>query len=164
LNAAVPVLSLLAVFAAALFAAASGIVVKKFPRSHPIAANAVGMAIGTAILFPLSLAYKEPQTLPTLAPTWAALGWLIVSSMVAFVLMVWVLSRWTASANAYGAVLAPLVTISVAASIAGEAVTGALIVGGALVIVGVYVGALMRDGGKVAKGTPATAAAPRANR
>ncbi|MBI4394249.1 MAG: EamA family transporter [Euryarchaeota archaeon] len=164
LSAAVPVLSLLSVFAAALFAAASGIIVKGFPRSHPIAANAVGMAVGTAILFPLSLAFHEPQTFPVATATWGALGWLIVSSMLAFVLMVWVLSHWTASANAYGSVLAPLVTIVVAASIAGEAVTGALVVGGIFVMVGVYVGALMRERGKTATGSAPGAATPDANR
>lgn len=45
----VPFISLLAVFLAAIAAASSGIVIKYFPKSHPISTNAVGM-VGGALL------------------------------------------------------------------------------------------------------------------
>jgi drug/metabolite transporter (DMT)-like permease len=56
--------------------------------------------------------------------------------------MVWVIGRWTATASSYSSVIAPLITVSVALWLAGEAVTLTLLAGGALVLAGVYVGAL----------------------
>ena len=138
----VPFISLLTVFLAAIAAASSGIVVKHFPKSHPIATNAIGMAVGALVLAFVSLAAGETYNLPSLAPTWLALGWLITSSIVAFILMVWVLSRWSASATSYSAVLAPLVTVTTASILAGESVTITFLGGAILVLIGVYIGAL----------------------
>jgi drug/metabolite transporter (DMT)-like permease len=56
--------------------------------------------------------------------------------------MVWVLSRWTASATSYSSVLSPLVTVTVASVLAGEQVTLAFLLGALLVLVGVYIGVL----------------------
>jgi len=129
----VPAPALLALVGGALCAAASGVVVKRFPRAHPVSSNAVGMAVGAAMLLAVSLAAREPTALPALRATWAAFAWLVLSSTTAFVLMVWVLARWSASAVSYGAVLSPLVTIAVAAALAGEALT-APAAAGALVV------------------------------
>jgi drug/metabolite transporter (DMT)-like permease len=137
----VPLIYLLAVLIAVVSAAASGIVVKYFPRSHPIATNAVGMSVAAIILLALSMIVGEIKRLPALTPTWLALGWLVTSSIVGFVLMVWILSRWTATATSYIGVLTPLVTVVVASVLAGENPTPTFLIGGAFVIVGVYVGA-----------------------
>lgn len=136
----VPLVSLLAVVGAALAAATSGIVVKRFPRAHPIGTNAVGMAVGAAILLGLSLLTRERPAFPTVPATWGALAWLVASSCVGFVLLVWVIARWTASAASYSAVLAPLVTIGVATALAGEALTPLAGAGGALVLAGAWLG------------------------
>ncbi len=47
------------------------------------------------------------------------------------------------SGTSYDVVLIPLVTIVVAATVAGESITPAFLAGAALVLAGVYVGALM---------------------
>lgn len=138
----VPGWPLVAIIMASVCAAVSGIVVKRFPRSHPITLNAVAMPLGGLVLLITSLARGETWRLPSQGQTWAALVWLIATSILAFTLMVWVIGRWTASANAYGAVLAPLVTIPLAAWLAGEPVTALFLVSAALVLWGVYVGVL----------------------
>lgn len=142
LQADVPVLSLVFLLLAALSAALSGIVIKRFPKSHPISTNAVAMAVGATLLIVVSRITGEPWHLPTLPATWAALGWLIMSASVSFILMVWLLSKWSASATSYSTVLQPLVTVAVASWLAGEQVTLMFAIGGAFALTGVYVGAL----------------------
>jgi drug/metabolite transporter (DMT)-like permease len=143
LRADVPLGALLLVLLAAASASLSGIVVKRFPRSHPIATNAVAMAVGAAVLLAVSGLLNEPWTLPARSETWAALAWLILSTSGAFVLMVWVLQRWSASATSFSTVLQPLVTVAVAAWLVGEQVTLPFLAGAALALIGVYWGALM---------------------
>ena len=66
----VPAASLVAVALAAIAAALSGIVVRGFPRSHPIGTNAVGMAVGAAILFAASrLARRRRAARASRAPS-----------------------------------------------------------------------------------------------
>jgi len=139
----IPFAYLTAVLIAAVSAASSGIVVKYFPRSHPIATNTVGMSVAAIILLVLSIVSGEALRLPTLFATWLALGWLVASSVIGFVLMVWILSRWTASATSYSSVLSPLVTVAVASVLAGEKLTPAFVVGALFVLLGVYVGVLI---------------------
>ena len=138
----VPFVYLVAVLIAVVSVAASGIVVKYFPRSHPISTNVVGMSVAAIILLGCSLVAGETRALPTLAPTWVALGWLVTSSIVGFVLIVWILSRWTATATSYIGVLTPLVTVAAASVLAGEKPTSTFLIGGLFVLLGVYVGAL----------------------
>lgn len=142
LQADVPLLSLIVLLLGALSGALSGIVIKRFPKSHPISTNAVAMAVGAALLIVTSRSLGEPWRLPALPVTWAALGWLIMSASVAFILMVWLLSKWSASATSYSTVLQPLVTVAVASWLAGEQVTLMFALGGAFALIGVYVGAL----------------------
>ena len=152
LDSGVPAPLLAAVAVASLCAALSGIVVKVFPRTHPLSANAVAMPLGALLLLVASAGAGEARPVPALASTWLALGWLVASSVVAFSAMVWVIGRWTASANAYGAVLQPLVTIPVAAWLSHEAVGARFLGGAVLVLLGVYVGVMLRP-----KGRPETA-------
>jgi drug/metabolite transporter (DMT)-like permease len=143
IRADVPLASLLAVLLAAVCGALSGIVVKAFPKNNPFTANAIGMAVGTAMLLAASAVAGEIPRLPALTETWIALGWLVASAVLAFVLMVWVLSRWSASATSYSTVLIPMVTVVAAAGLAGEQVGLLFLAGGALVLLGVYSGALV---------------------
>jgi len=138
----IPFIYLGAILVAAVSAALSGIVVKYFPKSHPIATNAVGMGTAAIALLIPSILFGETFRLPALLPTWLALGWLVASSIVGFVLMVWILSRWSATATSYIGVLTPLVTVVTAALLAGETPTLVFLEGAVLVLVGVYVGAL----------------------
>ena len=138
----IPLVYLGSVLLGVVSSALSGIVVKYYPRSHPVSTNVVGMGLGAILLLLLSFFSGEPQTLPALSSTWLALGWLVFSSIVGFVLIVWLLSRWSATATSYIGVMTPLVTVVVASLLAGETPTLTFLAGSLLVLSGVYVGAL----------------------
>jgi len=139
----VPLLSLLAVILAAACFAESAVLFKTFPKTHPITTNAVAMGMGAAILFVSSWIGHEIPVWPTLPATWIAFFYLVIlGSVSTFVLILYVLSRWTASATSYSLVLMPIVTVLFASWIAGERITIALLIGGLFVLSGVYVGAL----------------------
>jgi drug/metabolite transporter (DMT)-like permease len=152
LSANVPILSLLAMLGNALVAAESGVIAKGMPRMHPIATNAVGMLVGGVLLLVLSLAVDERHALPQASETWAALVYLcIVGSIGLFGLFLAMLRRWTASASSYALVAMPLVAIALGAVLRGEGITPIFLAGGALVAVGVYIGALS---GSAIRGSP----------
>ncbi|MDP9281815.1 MAG: EamA family transporter [Chloroflexota bacterium] len=152
LSANVPILALLAMLGNAVVAAESGVIAKGMPRMHPIATNAVGMLVGGVLLLVLSLAVGERQALPQAPETRAALVYLcIVGSIGLFGLFLAMLRRWTASASSYALVAMPLVAIALGAVLRGEAITPIFLAGGALVGVGVYIGALS---GSVMPGSP----------
>jgi drug/metabolite transporter (DMT)-like permease len=138
----VPLIYQGAVLAAVLSTALSGIVVKHYPRSHPVSTNVIGMGVGAILLLVLSFLTGETKSLPSLSATWLALGWLVFSSIIGFILIVWLLARWSATATSYIGVLTPLVTVVVASLLAAERPTLTFLGGSLLVIVGVYVGAL----------------------
>ena len=142
----VPLVYLGSVLAGVVSSALSGIVVKYFPRSHPVSTNVVGMGLGAILLLVLSIFSGETQTLPALPSTWLAVGWLVFSSIVGFVLIVWLLSRWSATATSYIGVLTPLVTVVAASLLAAETPTVTFLGGSLLVLLGVYVGALSSQG------------------
>ena len=138
--------SLLALVGAAACYAEINVIGKMIPGAHPISMNAFALGIGGVGLLVWSLLAGEKQTLPSSTATWAALTYLvIVGSVVMFALYLFVLQRWTASATSFQYVLFPFVTIAAAAPLLGEPVTWPLVVGGALVLVGVVVGALTSD-------------------
>jgi len=143
LDAQVGLVSLVALLLGAATVAESTIVVKKFPRSDPAVTNALGMAIGAGLLVALSLVVGEAQAVPRAAPTILALAYLVVvGSVFLFMGFLYVLQRWTASAASYQLLFMPLVTLPAASFLRGEEVSGAFAIGGALVLVGVYVGAI----------------------
>jgi drug/metabolite transporter (DMT)-like permease len=144
----VEVAALLAVIAAAVCAAESTVLVKLFPRVDPAATNAVGILAGLAFLAPLSLVAGETWTLPPRMETIVAVLYLVtIGSVGLFAMFLYVLRRWTATATSYLLVLSPLVTVALASVLAGEQITLQLVLGGALVSVGVYVGALSAPSG-----------------
>lgn len=145
LNAAVPLWALLFVVAGAVFIAASAVILKWIPRSDPFATNAVAMLAGGAILLALSFFAGEAWSVPAEPATWAALGYLVVfGSIVMFALFVFALRRWTASAVSYATLLMPLVTVPLAAALISETVSPWFVMGGAIALAGVYVGAFLR--------------------
>ncbi len=145
LTLAIPLAPLLALLGAVLSVAETSVVLRHFPRSNPYGTNAVAMLVGSAILIALSAVTRESWALPTRPATIFSLAYLVVpGSFLLFVLYLFVISRWTASATNYGFVLIPLVTVLVASVLSGEIVTSTFLVGTALVIVGVYLGAISR--------------------
>lgn len=154
LGGAVEVAALLAVIAAAVCAAEATVLVKLFPRVDPAATNAVGLLAGLAFLAPLSLVASETWTLPQRIETIVAVLYLVtIGSVGLFAMFLYVLRRWTATATSYVLVLSPLVTVSLASVLAGEQITLQLVLGGALVGFGVYVGALSAASGDRAEDT-----------
>lgn len=142
-SADVPAPNVAAMFAAAVCAAQATIVVKRFPPSHPIGMNAVGTAVGAPLLLLVSALGGETWALPERAATWLTLGYIIpVGSVALFIIVVYVLHRWTASAVSYQFVFFPIVASIGGALVLDERVSASLAVGAALVIIGVYVGAL----------------------
>ena len=138
-----PVLSLLAVLGAVLCFAQATVLVRRFPPVHPITTNAVGMTVGTAILVALSLLLNESIVLPERGATWLALAYMVVlGSGPVFVLYVVVVRLWSASRAAYSFVLIPIITVLLSAWIDDEPISAGLVLGGLLVLAGVYIGAL----------------------
>ena len=143
LREAVPLLSLLALVGSALCFAQAAVLVRRFPRLHPVVMNAVGMAAAAVLLVAGSVVAGESIVLPRRAVTWAALGYLVlVGSVAVFLLYLVVLRHWAASRAAYGFVLIPLVTVGLSVWLDDEPVGAGLVLGGLLVLAGVYVGAL----------------------
>jgi drug/metabolite transporter (DMT)-like permease len=103
------------------------------------------MLTGSALLLILSLAAGEHWVLPSQAATWAAVGYLVLFGSVAmFALFVYTLQRWTASAVSYVTLLMPLVTVGLAAALTNERITPSFVLGGAVILAGVYVGAFLK--------------------
>ena len=134
----------LAILAGAASLSEAGVIAKKFPRSHPIAMNAIAMTIGAIMLGAISLITNEPWVIPTQVDTWIAFGYLLIFvTFIVFLLYLYILGRWTASGTSYGFVIIPLVTVVLAATLAGEQITASFIAGAVLVLAGVLVGALL---------------------
>lgn len=138
-----PIPHLLAAVGAAACFALVPVVVKLFPQVHVATNNAIGMLTGTLILLALSAATGERAVIPEMPATWIAQLYLVLPGSVGvFASLLFVLQRWAATAVSYQAVLSPVASIALAAWLLGEPVTGGLFLGGALVLIGVYVGAL----------------------
>src|SRR5215210_5644882 len=143
LRESLPLLSLLAALGSALCIAQATVLVRRFPPVHPVTMNAVAMTAGAAVLIAGSVLAGESLVVPQRAATWVALGYLVVvGSVVVFVLFLFVLGHWAASRTAYVYVLVPFVTVALSAWLDDEPVGAGLVLGGLLVLTGVYVGAL----------------------
>jgi drug/metabolite transporter (DMT)-like permease len=144
IGADVPLSSMLLVLLGTVAVAESGVVAKGIPKSDPFATNAVAMLAGALVLLMLSLWAGEPFALPATTPTWIAIGYLIVLGSVAmFALYIFTLQRWTASAVSYVTLLMPLVTVALAALFFDERITPTFVLGSAIILAGVYIGAFL---------------------
>ena len=139
----VPPLSVVAALGSALCFAEAAVLVRRLPPVHPVTLNAVGMSAGATALIVGSMLAGEPRELPDRSSTWAAVVYLVTfGSLGVFLLYVFVLRRWQASRAAYSFVLIPIVTVVLSAWLDDEPIGTGLVVGGALVLGGVYLGAL----------------------
>lgn len=139
-----PLLPMLAVVLASAFSGEALVLYKTFPSAHPITTNALSMAVGAITVMIASLIAQESLALPTLTRTWLSLAYLVVlGSIGVFGLGFYVLSHWKASTTSYQLVIMPVVTVFSASVLANEKITPVLVVGGLLVLFGVYVGVLM---------------------
>lgn len=135
---------IIAILVGAICIAEGGIVIKMFPPNPPIMTNAIGMTIGGFILGIASMISGEKWIVPIQPTTWIAFVYLVLFvTILAFLLYMFVLGKWSASGTSYGFVLVPLVTIVVASTFAGETITLNFLIGAVLVLAGVFVGALL---------------------
>jgi drug/metabolite transporter (DMT)-like permease len=157
---ALALLPVVAAVGSALCFAQAAVLVRRFPPVHPVTMNAVGMATGAALLLVASVLAAESIELPRRDATWAAVAYVVVvGSVVVFLLYLVVLHRWAASRAAYLFVLIPFVTVALSAWLDDEPVEATLVLGGLLVLAGVYVGALRpRQLASPAPGAPARGA------
>jgi drug/metabolite transporter (DMT)-like permease len=140
---AVPITSVLAVAGGAVCFAQALVLVRRFPRVHPVAMNAVGMSVAAVVLLLGATIAGDDLALPRRTETWLALGYLVLAGSVAvFLLYLLVLRYWAASRAAYAFVLMPFVTVGLSAWLDDERITLGLVGGGLLVLAGVYLGAL----------------------
>ena len=140
-----PPLAILAALGSALCFAGAAVLVRRLPPVHPVSMNAIGMLAGAVALFAGSLLAGESRALPAHSDTWWAVAYLVTfGSMGVFLLYLFVLRRWVASRAAYSFVLIPIVTVVLSAWLDDEPIGIELVLGGALVLGGVYVGALRR--------------------
>ena len=141
----VSLVSVLAVVVAAAAASESGIVLKLLPSAHPVVTNAIGMSVGAVLLLLLSSIAGESWKAPESPSVWAAIAYLVIASPFLFMLVVYVIQRWTATGASYQFVLFPIVSVIGGALLLGEDVTSSLLLGAPFVLVGVYIGALSRS-------------------
>jgi drug/metabolite transporter (DMT)-like permease len=138
----------------ALCLAQAAVLVRRFPPVHPVTLNAVGMLVGATLLLTGSAILGEDMVAPHRTATWFSIGYMVVfGSIVAFVLYAVVLGRWSASRAAYVFVVSPLFAVALGNRLDGESLNAGLFAGGALIVAGVYIGALRQ-------GVPAPAQNP----
>lgn len=119
--------------------AESGIAAKLLPRTHPISTNAVAMLVGAVFLCVFSLILGEDRALPEQGLTIVAVTWLVViGSIVMFVLFLYIIARWSASATSYQMVLSPIVAIALAWLLLEETVSWLFALGSIVVLGGVF--------------------------
>ena len=160
-----PIGALVAMLSAALCVGESIIVGKKLSENHPAMINAVGMSTGAVLLLMLSAVAGESWVLPRQSEALWAVAYLVtLGSAGLFVLILVIIRRWTASATSYLFVLFPVATLALGAWLADEPVTLQAVVGAAVVMLGVWFGALSPGARRVAAPppvvTPPAATAP----
>ncbi len=133
----------IAALVAVLAIAESSVVIKGFPKTHPMSTNAVAMSIGAVFLVGAAAVFDQAWEVPSSGRVWGALLWLVVVGSVGlFWLFLYVIERWTASASVYALTIMPVGTVILGALFADEPVTPELTAGGAIVLIAVWVGAL----------------------
>jgi drug/metabolite transporter (DMT)-like permease len=129
---------------AALCASEAVVVSKLAGRQHPVAMNFLGMSAGAVVLLVVAEVAGERLALPADGETQLALAYLVAATVGLFLLVLFVVQRWTASATSYVFVLMPVIAVALGALVADEAIAATTIIGGAIVCAGVYVGAARR--------------------
>ncbi len=145
-DSSLPLLSVAAALGSAVCFAEAAVLVRRLPPVHPVVMSGVGMTAGAMALLVGAVVVGETLELPGRPATWSALVYVVTfGSIGVFLLYLFVLERWAASRAAYSFVLIPIVTVVLSAWLDDEPIGIGLVLGGALVLVGVYVGALRRS-------------------
>jgi len=141
LSAHAPPLGLAAIFAGATAAGLGTVLLKRGPRQDPFGANAVGCAVGAPIAAAFSLALGERHALPTtLASAWPLLYLTVAGSVGAYVIMAWLVGRWSVTRTAYVTVIVPVIALVLGAFVRHEPLALASLGGAALILAGLAMG------------------------
>jgi drug/metabolite transporter (DMT)-like permease len=141
MGADVPVIGMLSILAAAVSIGETTVIIKRFPGAHPISTNAIALLVGAGIFLGASVLFGEERNLPQSPQIWLTWIYLVLVGTIAVItLFLVVVRRMTASASSYQFLLMPLVTVAVSAVVVGDRPTPAFLVGGLIVLAGVYVG------------------------
>jgi drug/metabolite transporter (DMT)-like permease len=133
----------LAALAGALCMAEATTLAGRLGRGRVWQTNAVAMTAGVVVLLAAAAVAGEPVALPRRPATWLALVYLVaLGSIGLYLLFLYVVAHWPASAAAYVFVLAPLVTVVASAALEGAPVTGTFLLGAAIALAGVWLGAI----------------------
>jgi drug/metabolite transporter (DMT)-like permease len=148
---------LIAAVTGTVAAAASSVVARSYRAVHPLMMNGLGMLAGTTLLVAGSLLLGEAWLLPRATSTLLAVSWLVLLGSVGlFQLFLYVVRRWSASATVYAITAMPVVAVALGVLLLDQPVTASVALGGLLVMIAVYVGAISVSGEKQA--VPAAAA------
>lgn len=143
---AASLMSLATLMCGVLCIAQAMVAVKRFPTVDPVVLNTVGHVVGGAILLAISALTGEAWVVPQESASLISLAFLVFAGSVVFLLMVYVIEHWTASAAAYTMVVMPAITVPVAALMLGESVSALFLLGCAVIFAGLYVGVFYRRG------------------
>ncbi len=134
---------LIGVLVGVLSASGSTVIARKYRHVHPESMNAIGMAAGAVLLALGSIFVGEGWLLPAESSTWLALVWLVLLGSVGlFQLFLFVINNWSASAATFAISAMPVIAAGLGALVLDQPITIELVVGGAMVIVAVYIGAI----------------------
>jgi drug/metabolite transporter (DMT)-like permease len=140
-----PLGRLLAMLAAVACVSQSFVFGKRLAHLHPATINALGLGTGAMLLLALSTVTGEAWTLPQRAEAaWALVYLVTLGSVGLFFAALVVVKRWTASATSYMFVLFPVATMALERVLLGEPLRAGAVAGAALVMAGVWIGALAR--------------------
>jgi len=133
-----PTVALGAILLSTMLASLSGVILKKLPAASPITTNAVACFVGAAVCFAGSAILGEPHLLPRGAASWWPILYLAVAgNLIAFVLYIWLLSRWSVTSLSTNSLITPVIAVTLGALTRGEALGRFTYLGGALVLAGV---------------------------
>ena len=138
------IIHVVSLLVAAACMAEGGVIMKAYVSTNPIVIAAISTTVGTVIIIVLSLLNKEPWLLPSSPQMWWVMAYLTIgASVIPLLLYLYILKRWPASAAIYPMVLMPFVTVLLATSLTDERVTWIFILGGLLVLIAVWFGAIL---------------------
>lgn len=142
LGGAVPPLPLLAVLAAAVTASFGTALLKRGPRHSALGVNAVGTLAGLPVALLGSFLLREPHPIPhTLATLGPLLYLTVAGSVVAFVLVTWLIQRWPVTRVSFIGVVIPVLALFLGSVFRHERIVAGGLAGAAIVVAGVLLGA-----------------------
>ncbi len=134
-------LGLLAILVGATAASLGTTLLKRGPKQDPFGANAAGCAIGAVISMAISLALGEPHVFPeTARAAWPVIYLAVAGSLGAYVIMSWLVHRWTVTRTAYVTVIVPIIALGLGAIVRHERITPSNFAGAALILGGLLLG------------------------